>query len=176
MNKKRKPAPDDRDELSFRIASMLCGFDLAAFDVWFAALRPCAARDELLELRRKARAAFLTTGTESAKPFLELMHVRRIFIQRDEFLLPLARKGEPFNRGKPKGAAGPLRKLVRTMLARKGNRKLTARELWEACTALPARQRIDIEFGSADAWIPEHGNVSFRRFANIVSEEKNLLP
>ena len=89
--------------------------------------------------------------------------------------LPIVRKGIAFSQGKPKGAVGPLRKLVRKMLVSKANRTLTARELWEACKALPVRGRSDIEFGAADAWIPEQGNVSFRRFANIVSEERKSL-
>ncbi len=86
---------------------------------------------------------------------------------------PLVRKGKAFAPGKPKGAFGPLRKLVRTMLARKGNRSLPARELWEACAALPEKQRRGIDFETeSNAYVPGQGNVSFRRFANIVSEER----
>jgi hypothetical protein len=88
---------------------------------------------------------------------------------------PMIEKGQAFSRGKPKGAAGPLKKLVRRMLERKANRVLTARQLWDACKALPDRQRMNIDFSVANAWVPEHGDVSFRRFANIVSEEKKLL-
>lgn len=86
-----------------------------------------------------------------------------------------AMKGAQFSRGRPKGTGGAIRKLVQKMLRLKANRALTARQLWDVCKALPERRRMGIDFSVADsAWVPEHGDVSFRRFANIVSEEKKL--
>lgn len=94
-------------------------------------------------------------------------------MRRDIEALPYAQKGVKFQPGKPEGAAGPIRKLIRRMLKTKRCQTMTARELWDACAALPERQRMGIEFSTArDAWVPSRGNVSFRRFANVISEER----
>lgn len=159
---------DDASEQAFAWRAAIQGFDLPAFDAWLATLPPSPARDELLERRELARAADPNNGHQRIA--LDWLRLRRYTIEREGFLLPLAQHGAAM-RGKPKGAAGPMRKLIRRMLAAKGDR-LTARELWLLCKALPEAKRRDVEFFDSAAWVKGHGNVSFGRFANIMSEEK----
>jgi hypothetical protein len=158
----------DRGELAFALRAVIAGFDLRRFDDWLRDLEPCPARDELLALRAEAKGA----DRARMRRTLELMQRTRLLIEREAHLLPLARHGAKFPKGKPKGAAGPMRALIRAMLESKRCANLTARELWQACAELPERRRRGIDFGESDAWVSGHGNVSFRRFANIVSEER----
>lgn len=159
---------DDPAELAFSIRAGLRGFDVRAFDRWLRELEPCAARDALLTWRGHAKRG----DAQTMRLYLERMLERRFLIEREGFLLPLAAKGAKFHAGKPKGAGGPMRKLVRAMLAKKGHGELTARKLWEACRDHPESARRGIDFSDDDAFVAGHGNVTFARFQNIVSEEK----
>lgn len=160
---------DDPAELAFAHRAVIAGVDLRRLDDWLRELEPCPARDELLALRLEAKSA----ARPAMRRALELMQTRRLWIEREGILLPLARHADAMLRqGRQKGSFGEMRKLVRTMLAGKRSASMTARELWRACAALPERKRRGIDFGESDAWVPDHGNVTFGRFANIVSEER----
>jgi hypothetical protein len=133
-----------------------CGEDRPA-----VALRVARIRDTLAAAKAQALPARLA-----------LLDAAELW-RREIEALPLVEKGAQFSGGKPPRAAGPLRAVVRAILKRKGHADLTARELWAACKALPERQRHGIDFETDDnAFVKRRGNVSFRRFANIVSEEK----
>jgi hypothetical protein len=87
---------DDPEERSFAIVAMFVyGFDVVAMDQWLGRLESCPARDEILEWRRQAKDVSLGSGPDAAmKPLLELMKIRRHTIDREGFLLPLAKTGD----------------------------------------------------------------------------------
>ncbi len=95
-------------------------------------------------------------------------------IQREIMTLPLLRKVARFSQGNPKRSEGPMKRLIRKVI-RRGGVDVTARALWDACKALPERQRSGIEFYETYARIDGHPDCGRPRFANLVSEVKKSL-
>jgi hypothetical protein len=87
---------DDPDEMTFAlVAMMVYGFDVVGMDHWLGRLEDCPARDQILEWRRQAKAGSLVSGPHvTMKPLLELMLIRRYTIDREGFLLPLAKRAD----------------------------------------------------------------------------------
>lgn len=161
--------PDsDAPEIRFAWVAESMGFDLRAFDDWLGELEPCPARDELLALRVEAKAA----DRARLRPLLELMHARRFLIDREGFLLPLARKGDAFKPGKPEGAAGPIQRAVSTYLRK--HPKASAAEVWIALHDRPPKGYTFVDNPRLGKYI-EHGAVTvmaYPRFQNVVSERR----
>ncbi len=91
-----------------------------------------------------------------------------ILVIRD--VLPKAAKGEKFLPGRDAGAVSPLRKAIRGHLRK--NPSATAAEVWSALKARPptGHDFMDNRLGK----YIEHGTAStgYRRFQNLVSEER----
>lgn len=98
--------------------------------------------------------------------------------------VPLAKKGKAFTHGRLEDSDGPMRKLVRRELQReldKGRelRKIGAQYLWDICRAIKKPSgRSGYTFYESHARRDYRGgvqDVGFRRFSNILSEEKRPL-
>lgn len=81
-------------EEAFGVGCALQGFDLLDFDAWLEALAPCGAKDELTQRRALALEARLSSDAQTFLHHLEWMQLRWRSICREEFLLPLTRKGK----------------------------------------------------------------------------------
>jgi len=85
---------DDFDALRFGVRCAFYGFDLPDFDGWLAKLDSCGARDELLARRALAHDAMRTNNADATRRHLEWMLLRRSAIEREDFLVPLAKIGD----------------------------------------------------------------------------------
>jgi hypothetical protein len=113
-------------------------FDLAGFDAWLRSLPSCSIKRGLSERREEAFQAMLRNEEHVALRHLEFLSERWRQERREEFLVPLARKGEKSGRAqagrrKDKPAANPddegRNGRIRTFHARQvdaGNTKATA--------------------------------------------------
>lgn len=84
---------DDDFQMMLATACVLYGFDLPKFDLWLKELPDCQLKTECLERRRLATAALLANNESIALWHLEFMHEQRRSHQREQFLLPHARRG-----------------------------------------------------------------------------------
>jgi hypothetical protein len=136
-----------------------------------------------LDRMRKALALAKQGGPRDAV----LIAMQSAELQRREIeALPVLHRAAPFLRyGRSAGAVGPLRVLVRQVLNAESKagrlpKRGVTRHLWEVCKSLPDRKRRGMDFYDDHLWIDagDHGghNVTFERFANIVSEERNPKP
>lgn len=99
-------------------------------------------------------------------------------LDRDEAvrtLKPKALVGEKFTQGRKPGSASPLRLAVRRIVKR--NPKAKAAEVWAALKAKPPRGIVFHDEWGGDRYVKTegHGRTEYRRFLNIVSEERNAL-
>ena len=126
---------------SFCLSALFAGFNLADFDDWLSALEPCVAKDELMLRRARTIDLYGTGQPEAVRVNLEWMALRRHGIMREEFVLPLAKKGAkfpPMGRGK-----GPIRKAITKLLTRDPTLENDA--LWDAIKARPPKGWIVYE-------------------------------
>ncbi len=82
------------------------GFNLPDFDTWLIDLESCAAKDGMMKYREE----MLHESTAMLKRSIESLKQSRFMIERENFLLPLA-KGEVSNLAKKYGAAGGVQKF-----------------------------------------------------------------
>ena len=137
-----------------------------------------STRDTSMSASQKSAAALLSHCSEALKLNAVPDYLRDWILDAFAGLdLDAVETGKKFSRGKPAGAIGPMRALVRKMLKKMSDADLSARghfarDLWNTCKALPERKRCGIEFYDDHAFIPDHPNVMFDSFANIVVKEK----
>lgn len=157
----------------------LKGFDLPDFDGWLSAFKSCGAKTELLDRRALAIQASRENRRDAVLRHLEWMMLRRQFHERNDFLLPLARHGKRFPGGRRAGTGSALRKAIAAVLKR--NPTASAATVWDILAARepramtfrnpPGREKyVEIE---APGEAPRA--TYYRRFANIVSEERAKL-
>lgn len=85
---------------------------------------------------------------------------------------PLLEVGKKFTAGRKRGAVGPVRRAIRSVLKRRPGAR--ASEVWDALAASPPRGLTvcDNRVGRYIETGPGTDSTSYERFANIVSEEK----
>ncbi len=161
----------------FALKARIFGFDLLAFDDFLEReLSSPKSKDVLawmVKRRSQASAAIESKNLPLAKAILEVMHVYYQLVSREDYLLPKARHGAKFV-AKKQGAAGAVRKAIETAL--KANPKLTPEKVWEQLKAKPPQ---GLEFYGTGAarhiWREGRKDTGWRRFQNIVSDEKTKL-
>jgi len=128
--------------------NMLLAFDLMlSYGVSPPKLDECIERLEaegakaaidLRERRSRALAAWIADRHKEVKDHIEFIRLWCTFIERDEFLLPLARTGKKFtdNAGKLR-KGGPIRRAIAREL--KNNRALKNRDLWQILANKPPK-------------------------------------
>jgi hypothetical protein len=166
-----------RSDHFFALKAQILGFDLLAFDEFLEREVSGPKSKEVLAwlMKRRGQAceALEAKNLPLGKAILEMLHVYYQLVRREEFLLPTARHGKKFVAKKP-GASGPVRKAIARVL--KKNAKLTAEKVWQCLKDDPPR---GLEFyGSGAArhiWRKGRRDTGWRRFQNIVSEEKVKL-
>lgn len=118
----------------FRLRCMMHGFDLTEFDDWQGRLPDCHAKAELAEHRAMA-AACDAGDTQRFLRLLEWIMNRRVEIERETALLPLAQRGAKFvGRGRGEGL---VRKAIRRLLLKRPD--LKNRDVWRELAARPPR-------------------------------------
>ena len=86
------------DQTSFELAAMLEGFDVRAFDAWFASAnwrwssKSRANKDSTAALRKKAFAAFTRDDADAMRGWIAAMAATRQFYEMLAVLLPMARE------------------------------------------------------------------------------------
>jgi hypothetical protein len=70
---------------------MYVRYTLSTYDEWLDELEPCAVKDDLL---KRKKAALETMDFNIALRHLEFIKLSCLYIRRENFLLPLARKGK----------------------------------------------------------------------------------
>lgn len=88
------------------------GFDLPDFDRWLSALEPCGAKTELLERRSLAIQASKDSKRDAVLRHLEWMMLRRQYLDREGFLLPLARSDRRHRDSQADKARRPRRRIT----------------------------------------------------------------
>lgn len=165
--------------LAFHLA--MFKLNLPAIDAFIESMNSEDPVKDLSYLRRRRSdlyGAFARNSKDAVARHAEWLENRRLAVQRDSQILPLAEKGAKFT---PEGGGpGKMRKLIRHELPRElkkhGNlESITPRSLWKVCKESKYAAKLGIEFFDNDAWIEGGGNVGFRRFSNILSEEKKAL-
>ena len=99
---KEKGAPSGASEAvkeeMFQWMAAFKGFDIRGFDKWHSELGDCGARRELSERRELAKEAATKNNTDALLRHLEWMLLRWKYIQREDYILPLARTGDKVNK------------------------------------------------------------------------------
>jgi hypothetical protein len=124
--------------------------------------------------RAHALQAFKTGNTDLAFAWINFLFAAMRASKRQEFLLPLSRTGKKFSVGRKVGTVGPVRAAIRRYLKRSPTARTA--EIWSSLESKPPRgwEFFDNRFGR---YIETNGpeSTSYRRFGNIVSEERKLL-
>jgi hypothetical protein len=170
---------DDKTEHAFALACSVWGFSLVGFDNFLEAAdwsTPGAQANlkHFLKRRSEAIAAFTGKNLRLMRAIIEGLATQQELIQADEVLRPKAKHGSKFVAKKP-GSAGPVRKVIAKALRK--NPASSAEEVWGLLTADPPQ---NLEFYGTT---PErryirrqgHPDTGWRRFQNIVSEERKKL-
>lgn len=169
----------DRKSVVVGILFSLEGFDLPDFDGWLSALRPCGAKTQLLEWRALAIRAALDSKHDEMRPYLVAMGFQRKFLDREGFLLPLARHGKRFPGGRRAGTGSALRKAIAAVLKR--NPTASAAAVWDILAARGHRAMTFRNPPGREKYVETEAPGTapratyYRRFANIVSEERRKL-
>lgn len=94
---------DDQQYMYAFACKFMCGFDLPKFDLWAASLpdcpkcgeeSKCCLKQEMRERRKLALEALFANSKDAAFRHLEWMLNRQREDKREQFLLPLARRGD----------------------------------------------------------------------------------
>jgi hypothetical protein len=166
-----------KEDHVFALKALILGFDLLAFDEFLerelSGPKSKDVREWLVERRTHACAALQAKDLSLGEAILEMLHVYYQLVRREDVLLPKAKHGMKFVAKKP-GGVGPVRKAIARVL--KSNPTFTAEQVWQCLKANPPK---GLEFhGSAalrHVWSTGRQNTGWRRFQNIVSEEKTKL-
>ncbi len=184
----------DRDvNLAYMAWGLQHQFSLATLDDylqedgWDVSSAAQENRAMMIERRAQALQAFKSGNRELAFAWINFLFAAMRAGKRENFLLPLSRTGKKFVSGRKVGAVGPVRAAVRGLMKRSPNAKPA--KLWESLKAkspkglsfveTPRDKYIEIDLKTLKQKIPEGSDrykyVSYRRFLNIVSEERGLL-
>ncbi len=155
-------------------------FNLAALDDylqeddWNASAAAQEVRALIIQRRAQALDAFKVFNTELAFAWINFLFAAMRASKRQEFLLPLSRTGKKFSSGRKIGTVGPVRAEIRRYLKRSPTARTA--EIWSSLESKPPRgwEFFDNRLGR---YIETNGpeSTSYRRFGNIVSEERKLL-
>jgi hypothetical protein len=164
-----------KEDHVFALKARILGFDLLAFDEFLerelSGPKSKDVREWLVKRRTQACAALQAKDLSLGKAILEMLHVHYQLARREDVLLPKAKHGTKFVAKKP-GATGPVRKAIAKVL--KSNPTFTVEKVWQCLKANPPKV---LEFyGSAASryiWSEGRPDTGWRRFQNIVSEEKS---
>lgn len=170
---------DDKTEHAFAVACSVWGFSLVAFDNFLEATDWSGPGAQLnlkrfLSRRSEAIAAFTGKNLRLMRAIIEGLGAQQQLIQADETLRPKAKHGSKFVAKKP-GSAGPVRKAISRALRK--NPTHTADAVWRLLAANPPK---NLEFYGITVdrrYIRREGHLDtgWRRFQNIVSEERKRL-
>jgi len=116
------------EAMGFATTCIFRGFNLPEFDLWLSALRDCGAKIELLERRKNALAALWENNEDSLARHLEWMMLRRLIIERNDFMLPLAKSGKAVTDGRKLPKRREVQKWIDAEVAKKTAE--TAKKLW----------------------------------------------
>lgn len=87
-------------QMQFAFSAMRHGLNVPEFDLWLSSLRDSVAKTELMQRRIAAFDACCRNDVPVMLRHLEFMKLRKYVIEREDFLLPLAKTGnkvrEPF--------------------------------------------------------------------------------
>ena len=171
-----RKAPDggwmcnDPTEMRFALRAVITGLDIRLFDNWLRRLEPCPAREQLLALRAKAKAA---ASPDVMRPYFEAMLVRRTFIEREEVVLPLARHGRTMSGGRKKGSRNTINEAIAAYMA--DNPHAPALEVWNALSQMKKLTKAyDFRSNSIGRYIEVGAEtvMQWKRFENVVSETR----
>lgn len=130
----------DDTQMAFAIGCRLKGFDLPGFDNWLNTILEWPLGKELLNRRARAEKAMLAKNHEVFTLLLEFMLDRKRDCTREDFLLPLARRGDKFN-GKNK------KKLNQALL-----------EIISEVVGLIIEQKGKCSLADLDRWLGKNAN------------------
>lgn len=156
------------------------GFDIEGFDDFLRSpgWDSEAAQDNRADLTRKRQRAFdaYRQGNKDAlEGWLNFLFCAWRHIQRDEYVVPLARYAKPFRDNAAKRRqGGPIRRAIAREL--KKNRGLKNRELWDILAAKPPNgwEACDNPRGKYFAG-PKGKNMGYPRFSAVCLEERKKL-
>ena len=166
-----------KEDHFFALKARILGFDLLAFDDFLerelTGPKSTQVLTWLTNRRGQARAALQLKNIPLAKAIMEMLHVYYQLVRREDYLLPKAKHGAKFV-AKKSGASGPVRKAITRAL--KTNPKFSAEKVWKFFVSNPPR---GLEFYGAGEkryiWSTGRADTGWRRFQNIVSEERKKL-
>lgn len=104
---------------------------------------------------------------------IEWIMRRKQEIERNEFLLPLARLGKRFKQGRKKGSAGPVRKAIARRLRK--NPLAKNPEIWEALRKAPPRGWQFFENRQGQYIEHQDGYTGRHHFNTICGEERKKI-
>lgn len=136
--------------------------------------------NDLRKLRERALLACISGDSENLEERLKAIASNLFWVKREEHLLPLANTGASFLSGRKPGTVGPIRKKIKGIL--KKDKNIKNDELWKLITENPPKgwRLFDNRAGryaegpKSDDVIG-YKNMSYKRFCNVVSEERRLL-
>ena len=169
---------EDADVRSAAVAWQFVGFNLAEFDNyleeggWDTPL--AKANRELLLLRRsEAVEAHAAHNSKLAFAWVSYLSLAMRVGKSLENLTPVARLGKKFSSGRKVGTVGPVRAAIRRYLKKRPYAKTA--EIWGHFESKPPRgwEFFNNRLGR---YIETKGpeSTSYRRFGNIVSEERKF--
>ena len=131
----------DPDEIRLVFDSVLfLGFDLPAFDTWLEELEDCVAKRDLIILRRGAVKLMKKGAHDHIKDRLTILKLCRYTIERNDYVVPLARLGKDHKTKQQAKAQKPRQKKsdsgekfsIRAIAGKlkQNHTGETARELW----------------------------------------------
>jgi hypothetical protein len=143
--------------------------------------------DLLLLRRSQALQAFTDRNFELAFAWINFLNATMLSGKRQDYMLPLSLTGRKFTTGRKPGAVGPVRAAVRRQLKRLP--QTTAAKIWDSLKVKPPKgltfydrqdnKYIEIDMKAIKGKLPPEAErfkeVKYRRFLNIVSEERRLL-
>ncbi len=105
----------------------------------------------------------------------EQQATNRILNEANKGLAPLAKKGSKFKSGKPKGSLSPLATAVKNYLTK--HHKASAKQVWTSLASKPPKGHTfcDNPQGRYVEYETAGKNTNYRRFQNIVSEQRREL-
>ena len=131
-------------------------------------------REYLFQRREKALAAQEAHNDDLVEALLSHLYLAIRVGKRLEFLIPSAQLGKKFSAGRKVGTVGPVRAEIRRYLKRSPTARTA--EIWSSLESKLPRgwEFFDNRLGR---YIETNGpeSTSYRRFGNIVSEERKLL-
>lgn len=116
---------------AFAVYCSLRGFDLAAFDLWLSVRKPGKAKNRLLDHRANLERVARANNHDAVTPYVVLLRLAWLGIERETFLLPLAQTGHKVRAGAARSNA------ARQIEADKRNKKCDdewnaeAQKLWK---------------------------------------------